>query len=356
MSSPTARRSARAGPPIAVADAPLRAAAPDPDLLLSVVVPCFDEEAVLGELVRRLAAVCERVAPGAYELVLVNDGSRDRTGAMIGEMSGRDAAIVGVDLARNYGHQIALTAGLSFARGRRVFVIDADLQDPPELLPRMMAAMDGGANVVYGRRVERRSETRFKVRSAQLFYRLLARIAEVDIPVDAGDFRLLDRTALEALLAMPEQHRFLRGMVAWVGLSQVEIPYEREARHAGRTKYPLRRMLSLGADAITGFSVAPLRLPLLLSLLFLAAAAGLGAFALATRTAAGIASGGLGLLVLFLLFSGVQLACLGVIGEYLGRTHMQVKNRPLFVVKAVLARERDGGLPGRRPTAPREGA
>jgi polyisoprenyl-phosphate glycosyltransferase len=305
---------------------------------LTVVVPCFNEEAVLAELVRRVVAACECVAPGSYEIVIVNDGSRDRTASIISEMNARNRAVVGVDLARRYGHQIALTAGLSFARGERVLIIDADLQDPPELLGEMMSAMDRGANVVYGRRVNRANETRFKVRSAHLFYRLLDRIADIDIPVDTGDFRLMDRRAVDAILSMPEQHRFIRGMIAWVGLSQVELPYERAPRHAGTTKYPLRRMLALAADAITSFSTAPLRLSFYLAAAFFVAALGLGAYGLAGRTLSQLAHGGLGVLLMFLVFSAAQLACLGIIGEYLGRTHMQVKNRPLFIVKEIFAR------------------
>ena len=317
---------------------PLRAVTPDPALLLSVVVPCFNEEDVLAELERRVTAVCEAAAPGSYEIVLVNDGSRDRTGALIAEASERNPSIVGVDLARNYGHQIALTAGLSFARGRRVLVIDADLQDPPELLPSMMAKMDAGANVVYGRRTERRGESGFKRRSAHLFYRLLARLADVDVPVDTGDFRLLDRRALDALLSMPEQHRFIRGMVAWIGMRQEEIPYERDARFAGETKYPLKKMIPFAIDAFTGFSLAPLRLASALAIAFLLAALGLAIHALVSRLASGAVREWEIALLLFFAFSGVQLFCIGIVGEYVGRTHQQVKARPLFVVKELHVR------------------
>jgi dolichol-phosphate mannosyltransferase len=312
---------------------PLRAVSPDPALALSVVVPCFNEEAVLPELARRLLAVCESVAPGSYEIVLANDGSTDRTGAILAELSARIPTIVGVDLARNYGHQIALTAGLSFARGQRILVIDADLQDPPELLPEMMARMDAGANVVYGRRVDRRGETRFKVRSSHLFYRLLARLTDVKVPLDTGDFRLMDRKTLDVLQSMPEQYRFVRGMVAWIGLRQEEIPFERAERFAGTTKYSFRKMVAFAVDAFTGFSLAPLRLAFLLALGFLVAAFGCMIYVLVGYFFFQAVHGWASILFLFLVFSSAQLFCIAIIGEYVGRTYVQTKQRPLFVVK-----------------------
>jgi glycosyltransferase involved in cell wall biosynthesis len=324
---------------------PLRAVTPDPALLLSVVVPCYNEEEVLAELERRVTAVCEQVAPGSYEVVLVNDGSADRTGALIAELSARNPAIVGVELARNYGHQIALTAGLSFARGQRIFVIDADLQDPPELLPEMMEKMDAGANVVYGRRVDRRGETRFKVRSAHFFYRLLDRLTDIKVPVDTGDFRLMDRKTLDVLLSMPEQYRFIRGMVAWIGMRQEEIPYERAERYAGETKYPFRKMVVFAVDAITGFSLAPLRFSFFLALAFLFAAFGLMIYVIVSYFLFDAVRGWASILLLFLVFASAQLICISIIGEYVGRTYMQTKNRPLFVVKEILAQS---ARPGER--------
>jgi len=334
----------RSNPDAAV---PLRAVTPDPALLLSVVVPCFNEEDVLAELERRVTAVCDRVAPGAYEIVFVDDGSTDRTAALVAEMSARNPAVVVVELARNYGHQIALSAGLSFARGQRVFVIDADLQDPPELLPDMMAKMDAGANVVYGRRAERCGETAFKVQSAHFFYRLLDRLTEIKVPVDTGDFRLMDRKTLDVLLSMPEQYRFIRGMVAWIGMRQEEIPYERAARFAGETKYPFRKMVVFAVDAITGFSLAPLRLAFYLALAFLFAAFGLMIYVLVGYFFFDAVRGWASILLLFLVFASAQLICISIIGEYVGRTYMQTKNRPLFVVKEILTRS---ARPGERKT------
>jgi len=306
-------------------------------IILSVVIPCFNEQDDLAELERRLCKVCDEVVPEAYEIILVNDGSRDRTSEMIAEMVRRNPKFVGVDLSRNFGHQTALTAGLSFVRGQRVLVIDADLQDPPELLPDMLKLMDAGANIVYGKRTERHGESWFKVRTAKLFYRLLGRLTEFPIPLDTGDFRLMDRKTLMVFLSMPEQYRFIRGMIAWIGLNQVELPYERHERFAGETKYPLKKMVFFAIDAVTGFSIAPLRLAFFLAVLSIGLAVLVGIYAfigwIMTATVAGWTS----LLLLFLLFSSIQLACISIVGEYVGRTYMQTKQRPLYVVKAVHA-------------------
>jgi dolichol-phosphate mannosyltransferase len=309
--------------------------AADRGLALSVVIPCFNEEAVLAELERRVSQVCESVAPEAYEIVLVDDGSRDRTGEIIAEMAARNPRIVGIELSRNFGHQTALTAGLSFARGSRIFVIDADLQDPPELLPDMMALMEKGANIVYGKRRERRGESRFKRATASVFYRLLDRLTDVPIPLDTGDFRLMDRETLNVFLTMPEQFRFVRGMIAWIGLKQVEFPYDRQERFAGATKYPFRKMLLFAIDAITGFSIAPLRFAFFLSVATILLALGVAAYGIVGWLLGMTVPGWTSLLLLFLLFSSIQLACLSIVGEYVGRTYMQTKQRPLYVVKCL---------------------
>jgi polyisoprenyl-phosphate glycosyltransferase len=234
---------------------------------LSVVAPCFNEADGLMELHRRLSAACADVVADAYEIVLVDDGSVDATALVFAELARRDRHFVGVGLSRNYGHQLALTAGLWVCRGDRALIIDADLQDPPELLGAMMALMDEGADVVYGQRIARPGESWRKRATAGLFYRALRSLSDVDIPLDSGDFRLMNRRSLAAFLAMPEAHRFVRGMVSWIGFKQVALPYERAERFRGRTKYPLRKMLGLALDAITGFSVRPLRLANYLSLL-----------------------------------------------------------------------------------------
>lgn len=302
---------------------------------LSVVVPCYNEETVLPELRRRLETACQRAVGDAYELILVNDGSKDNTWPLLTAMSAESRHIVGVNLSRNMGHQLALTAGLSLTRGDRVLIIDADLQDPPELLSEMMASMDRGADVVYGQRVERDGEGPFKRATAFVFYRILSALSEVEIPKDTGDFRLMDRKVVDALRGMPEQHRFIRGMVAWLGFNQVPIQYSREARFAGATKYPFRKMARFAADAITGFSISPLRISSVLALVCFLMTGVLAAYVLYAWFALSTVRGWSSILLLFLLFTGVQLLVLGVIGEYVGRMYIESKHRPLFIVSEI---------------------
>ena len=246
--------------------------------------------------------------------------------------------MVGVNLSRNHGHQLALTAGLSVARGERILILDADLQDPPELLPQMMRALDEGADVAYGQRTLRVGETVFKRTTAAVFYRLLRRLTDVQIPSDTGDFRLMSRRVLELLKAMPESHRFLRGMVSWVGFRQVAVPYQRELRVTGSSSYPLRKMLRLAFDAITGFSTRPLRLASLLGLAFGALGA-LGVVITIVAWAMGVTvPGWASVVVILLTLGGIQLAVLGIIGEYLGRLYIEVKRRPLFIIDEIRTR------------------
>jgi len=305
---------------------------------LSVVVACHNEEAVLSELKRRLEQVCRRTVGDSYELVLVNDGSRDRTWSIIAGMAAASANIVGVNLSRNVGHQLALSAGLTLSRGERVLVLDADLQDPPELLPDMIALMDGGADVVYGQRVLRDGDGLFKRGTAYLFYRLLSMFSEVDIPKDTGDFRLMDRKVVHALNQMPEQHRFIRGMVAWLGFNQVALQYSRDPRFAGTTKYSLWKMARFATDAITGFSISPLRISSVLAIGCFVMSAALAVYVAYAWYALSVVRGWTSILLLFLFFSGVQLLVLGVIGEYVGRTYVESKRRPLFIVSEVVTR------------------
>jgi dolichol-phosphate mannosyltransferase len=308
-------------------------------MFLSVVAPCFNESGGLRDFHRRVTDTCRTVlaAPARWELVLVNDGSRDGTLAMMHALAAEDPHVVVVNLARNYGHQIALTAGLQQCRGDRVLILDADLQDPPELLGPMMDLMDTrDADVVYGQRRKRAGETAFKRTSAKLFYRLMRRLVDIDIPLDTGDFRLMNRRTLDVLNAMPEQHRFIRGMVSWIGLRQLPFPYDRDPRFAGETGYPLLKMIRFSLDAITGFSVVPLRIASVagaftgamgfLTLLY-------SMFAWATgRTVEGWTS----LATLILILGGAQLLMLGVFGEYLGRLYTESKRRPLFVIESVV--------------------
>ena len=302
---------------------------------LSVVVPCFNEAAVLDALAARLIPVCDQAFPGDYEVVLVNDGSSDSTWAEICALAERSPHIVGVDLARNHGHQLALTAGLQVCRGELIFIIDADLQDPPELLPRMVETIREGHDVVYGQRSFRRGETLFKRSTAAAFYRLLDRLIDIPIPRDTGDFRLMTRRVADQLDAMPERFRFIRGMVSWVGFSQTAIAYEREPRHAGKSHYPLRRMLALAIDAVTSFSTLPLRLASFLGLAFGAAGLVMLAWVLAAFLNSGTVSGWTSTIAVVLILGSTQLLILGVFGEYLGRMYMETKRRPLFIIREI---------------------
>lgn len=302
---------------------------------LSVVVPCYNEEEVLGELERRLLQVCHEVVGDDHEIVLVNDGSTDRTWDVMAGMVERHRNVVAVDLSRNFGHQLALTAGLTVARGRRVLIIDADLQDPPELLPVMMSRMDAGADVVIGQRVARAGESRFKVVTARAFYWLLSRVSGVPIPSDAGDFRLVSRRVLDVFLDMPEQFRFVRGMFAWAGFAQELVPFERPERFAGETKYPFRRMLALAIDAITGFSIAPLRLAMRLAATSILLTLLLSGYVLLRFAQGAIIPGWTSTVLIVLVFSSVQLVVLAMIAEYVGRTYVQSQRRPTFIVREV---------------------
>jgi dolichol-phosphate mannosyltransferase len=305
------------------------------ELYLSVVAPCYNEEAVLPEFHRRMSAVCASLHQ-PYELVLVNDGSRDKTWDRMMEVAARDPQVVCVSLARNHGHQLALTAGLSVCRGERILIIDADLQDPPELLLPMLESMDQGAEVVYGQRRRRQGESAFKLATAALFYRLINKIADVAIPRDTGDFRLVSRRVLEILQSMPERHRFIRGMVSWIGFRQEALLYDRDARFAGETKYPLRKMFKFAVDAITAFSVKPLTFASLAGLLASAIGLGLFVYSLIAWTIGGTVSGWTSLMASVGVLGGMQLLVLGIMGEYLGRLYEQSKGRPLFLIDRIV--------------------
>ncbi len=309
----------------------------EPAVALSAVVPCFNEVDGIGELHRRVTAACREQAGESYEIVLVIDGSTDGTREAILDLAKSDPHVVALDLARNYGHQIALTAGLEFCRGRRILILDADLQDPPELLGPMTAKMDEGFDVVYGQREKRDGETWFKRASAAVFYRVLRRMVDVDIAPDTGDFRLMSRRAVDFLNAMPERYRFIRGMVSWVGLRQAAFSYRRQARFAGKTQYPLRKMLLLAVDAMTSFSVIPLRIASLLGALF----GILGLLALANTLIAWatnhVLPGWTSIAALILVIGSVQLLMLGVFGEYLGRMYMETKRRPLYNIRDIVS-------------------
>ncbi len=305
-------------------------------LPLSIVVPCYNEEACLAELHRRLTAAATKTVGEGYEIVLVNDGSRDRTWEIMRGLAASDPRLVAVNLSRNHGHQLALTAGLDLCAGERILIIDADLQDPPELLGDMLAKMEAEqADVVYAVRRARAGETAFKRGTAKAFYRLLSKLADIEIPLDTGDFRLMSRRALDALLSLPEQARFIRGMVAWVGFRQVPIVYDRAERLAGETNYPLRKMLRLATDAVTGFSTAPLRFASHIGLALVAASLLLVlyiGFAFLTGRAI---QGWTSLMFVVVMLGAVQMFVLGMIGEYLGRLYIEAKRRPLYIVSEI---------------------
>jgi dolichol-phosphate mannosyltransferase len=314
-------------------------------ILLSVVVPCFNEDEVIAQTHRRLLDVLGHDETFELEIVYVDDGSRDGTLPLLRSLQASDTRVRVVSFSRNFGHQFAVTAGLDHCAGEAICIIDADLQDPPEVILEMLERWRNGVDVAYGVRTEREGESAFKLWTAKLFYRTINRMSDTPIPLDTGDFRLMDRAAVEAFQAMPERDRFVRGMVAWAGFRQEAVPYRRAARFAGSTKYPLKKMLRFATDGILSFSTAPLRLAVYVG--FSAALlAMLGVvYALALRLATRNWVTGWTLLFIAVLFiGGVQLMFLGVLGEYVGRIYGEVKRRPLYLVKEQLGFE-PGGLP-----------
>jgi len=308
---------------------------------LSVVAPCFYEEGVLYELYRRISQVLDGSGE-SWELVLVNDGSRDRTPEIMRELHAQDERVKVVDFARNFGHQIAVTAGMDYAQGDAVVLIDADLQDPPELILEMLAKWREGYEVVYAIRAERKGETWFKEFTAKAFYRIIYKITDIDIPMDTGDFRLMDRKVVNALKTMHEKHRFMRGMSVWVGFRQTGVKYVRAERYAGETKYPLKKMLKFAMDGITSFSYFPLQV----ATYFGFAAALLAVLGILVTIVLRLSGshaffGQATTLVSVLFLGGVQLICLGIIGEYLGRIYDEVKGRPLYIVREALGFEKE---------------
>ena len=306
----------------------------------SFVVPIYNEQETIIEMYRRLKQVAETL-DGDVEIVLIDDGSRDRSLELIRDLHGQDKSVRYVSFARNFGHQIAVTAGLKFARGNGVVVLDADLQDPPELIPKMIEKMREGYNVVYAKRTSRKSETAAKKLFAYVYYRLLRLLTDVEIPPDTGDFCLMDRKVVDVLNNLPERGRYLRGLRAWVGFNQTEVTFEREARYAGEVKYTFRKSLSLGISGILSFSRVPLRLATYLGLI----SALLGAVMIIAVIywrlfyhPAPLMNYTMITAAIFFL-GAVQLLCLGILGEYLGRIYEEVQGRPIFTVKEI------GGFP-----------
>jgi glycosyltransferase involved in cell wall biosynthesis len=304
---------------------------------LSVVAPLYNEEGNVAELVRRLRAAADGVTQiDGYEIVLVDDGSTDRTWELLVAHAAADPRIVIVRLSRNFGHQLAATAGLDTARGDAVILIDADLQDPPELIPAMVERWQAGFDVVYAVRRKRKGESKFKILTARLFYRTTRRLTKVSIPVDAGDFRLMSRRVVDALKSIRERHRFIRGLVSWVGFPQTALEYDRDSRFSGETKYPFSKMLRFAIDGITSFSDVPLRFASYFGFIVSGIAFVVGLVEIALRIFTGYNLPGYTSTIFAILFlGGVQLIGIGILGEYIGRIYEEIKARPLYLVAAV---------------------
>jgi polyisoprenyl-phosphate glycosyltransferase len=308
---------------------------------LSVVVPCFNEVETIDELVRRVMAAADSTFDD-YELILVDDGSRDGTWEKIVAFSKKQPQIIGVKLSRNHGHQLALTAGLNMVRGRYVLTIDADLQDAPEHLPSMYSQMlREEADIVYGKRRSRSGETALKKGTAALFYRLLTHTTDFELPVDVGDFRLMSSRVANLLVQMPERDRFLRGMVAWLGFKQVPFEYDRDARFAGETKYPFRKMFRFAADAFLGHSMVLLRIAAAISIVLFICLIGVFVYAAYCWITGYVVPGWTSETMLIILTSATQLMVLSILGEYIGRIYLEGKSRPLFIVDQIVRGRND---------------
>ena len=315
-------------------------------MLLSVIVPCFNEELVLRTTHERLTKVCRGLASLQYELVYVNDGSVDQTQKILVELQQSDPNVKVIRLSRNFGHQIAVSAGLEETDADAVVVIDADLQDPPEIIPQLVERWREGNDVVYAVRIEREGEGKFKLWTAKIFYHLINYVSETKIPIDVGDFRLIDRRVVDVLKAMPERARFLRGMVSWAGFRQVSVEYERAARHAGESKYPFRKMLNFAMDGIISFSLVPLKISIWTGFVAIwVAVAGIIVAIVDRLLEKDLTRGWASLFVAVLFMGGIQLVSLGIIGEYLGRIYTEVKRRPLYAVQERLGFARERSTP-----------
>lgn len=302
--------------------------------LVSVVIPCFNESEVIDHTVDELLDVTSRISEVNFELIFVNDGSSDDTESKLLKHEANHENIHVISLSRNFGHQQAVSAGLDVSRGDAVVLIDADLQDPPQVIEKMIVKWQAGYNVVYGVRASREGESAFKLASAKIFYRLLNRLSEVPIPLDTGDFRLMDREVVDQIKAMPERARFIRGMVSWVGFRQTSVTYERSPRFAGESKYPLMKMLNFAMDGILSFSVKPLKLAIVMGFACAGLAFIMVLYSLYIRLATDQwVSGWTSIHVSILFMGGVQLISIGILGEYIARIYNESKRRPLYITK-----------------------
>jgi len=306
--------------------------------MYSVVIPAYNEQEVIAETYKRLTGVMAGMGE-SYELLFVNDGSKDQTAQIIAGFCEEDPNVRLINFARNFGHMPAISAGMENACGRAIFIIDADLQDPPEVFPEMAAEWKEGYHVVYGKRVSRKGESWFKRLSAKMFYRLLSSMSSVDLPLDTGEFRLIDRKVCDAVNRLPEKNRYIRGLVSWVGFKQTPVEYVREERFAGVTKYPLRKMISLAMDAITSFSYKPLKLATTLGILLSLAGFICLIVMLIQRIFTDMAAAGWALATGIIVFTqGIVLIMLGLVGEYIGRIYAEIKNRPAYIIQEIIGR------------------
>ncbi|HZK26983.1 MAG TPA: glycosyltransferase family 2 protein [Thermoclostridium sp.] len=303
-------------------------------VLCSIVVPMYNEEEVVQVTYQRLTDIMEK-SKFSYEIIFVNDGSRDKTAELLNEICDRDKRVKLLDFSRNFGHQIAITAGMDYTSGQCIVVIDGDLQDPPELIPSMIEKWKDGYDVVYGKRISRQGESILKKFTAAIYYRLLKSMTDVNIPVDTGDFRLIDRKVCDALKEVKERNRYVRGLISWLGFKQTAIEFERQERFAGETKYPLRKMLKLAFDGITTFSYKPLKLASYLGTLISAGSFIYFIFVIIQRMffPETVQPGWASTLAVSLFFNGITLLMLGIMGEYVGRIYDEVKARPLYVIR-----------------------
>lgn len=301
---------------------------------VSVVIPMYYEEAVAEECYSRVAKVLKNIKNYEYEIIFINDGSKDKTLEILENISKKDSNVRIISFSRNFGHQAAVTAGIKYVTGDAIVIIDADLQDPPELIPEMLKLWEQGNEVIYGKRKTRKGESKFKLLTAKVFYKTLNALSDVEIPKDTGDFRLVDRKVIDVVNSMPEHNKFLRGLFSWVGFKQIAYEYERKERFAGKTKYPLKKMLKLAADGIISFSTKPLKLvgglgiiSIVLSLAILIYSLVSYIFELNNLTA-----GWTSIMVAITLFSGVQLVSIWIISEYIARIYDETKNRPQYII------------------------
>ncbi|MGF9767784.1 glycosyltransferase family 2 protein [Bacillus albus] len=309
--------------------------------LISVVVPMYFEEEVAQECYNRLKSVMLQNNIN-YEFVFVNDGSTDRTMEILSEIAANDYRTKIVNFARNFGHQIAVTAGISAAKGDAIVIIDADLQDPPEVIPELIAKWEEGYEVVYAKRKQRKGETWFKLLTAKYFYKFLNYMSDIDIPKDTGDFRIIDRKVADVFNQMTERNRFIRGMMSWVGYRQTYVEYERDERFAGETKYPLKKMIKFASDGIIAFSTKPLRIVMTLGLLSVLISIIVLLYTITVKIiGTGTQTGWASIMVAITFFSGIQLLGLGIVGQYIARIYDESKNRPIYIVKETINIEQE---------------